>query len=170
MFEPRIPLIYLLYIQYRLNIAVEKLSIDRSIIIFIAVATVHLSAELLVSVLSFHGLLAATILLHLFVSCSFGLLVEVFGWVAVGAENLEYCDLGDASFALLLFKSDQMRVTVCLNKCQNLVIGHLETGIVVVSEFKRVIAALFKRLVNGVEDEDVARHFSIHIATKNDNF
>ena len=121
-------------------------------------------AELLVSVLSFHGLLAATILLHLFVSSSFGLLVEVFGWVAVSAEDLENCDLRDAGFALLLFKGDQMRVTVCLNKCQNLVIGHLETGIVVVSELEFVVAAGFKRLVDSVEDEDVARHFSIHIA------
>ena len=62
-----------------------------------------------------------------------------------------------------------MRVTVCLNKCKNLVFGHLETGIVVVSEFELVFWEGFKRLVNRAEDEDVARHFSIHIAAHNND-
>ena len=90
--------------------------------------------------------------------------------MAVCAEDFDNGDLGDSSFAFLLFKPDQLGVTVSLNKCYNLVIGHFETGIVVVSELKLVVSTGFDRLIDSVEDEDVTRHLSIHKASKNDDF
>ena len=97
----------------------------------------------------------------------------MLGRVAVGTEHFHSRDLRSESIAITtLLDHDQMRITVSLNKSQNLVLGHLNTGIVVVSELERlvVVITVLERLVGSVEDEDLARHLSLHIATHNDDF
>ena len=123
--------------------------------------------KLLVILLTFLGLFDAVVHLLLFISCRFGLLIKVIRRVAVGTEDFNNCEL--KVFTLTFFELDQMRVTVCLNERDNLVLSDVEAGIVVVSELELVFAEDLKGLVASAEDENVARHISIVEAAKNED-